>query len=30
MKLDVPSDEKESYIAFHHVDDEEGSEDPQF
>ena len=28
--MDVPSDEKESYIAYHHVDDEEGSEDPHF
>ena len=27
---DDPSDGKESYIAYHLVDDEEGSEDPHF
>jgi len=29
-KLDIPSDEKESYIAYHHVDDEDESGDPHF
>ena len=29
-KLEVPSEDTESYIAYHHVDDEDDSKDPHF